>query len=326
MACILDGRKLTLSGTVGDGWGDCFEYPQVLLALAEVPDGETLTVHINSGGGIATEGAAIHALLSQRSGRTDVVIEGVAASAASLIAMAGETVSMAEGAVAMVHDPAGLTFGNSADHAKTIEGLEALATSYARVYATKTGKTVDECREIMKSETWFTAEQAVEAGFADKVLSRSAAAVASFDYSKYDHAPKALRAVARDWRKANDTAAKSAATRQQPKEAKMTDDKKADEKPAVDVTAERQAAVMQDRARRQAIMSLDEARGREGLAEHLYLSTDMDADTVKAVLAAAPVAEEKPVPALALAGAGLGGAAQPQLRVDLAAQMKQRLA
>ena len=89
MACILDGSKLTLSGAVGDDWwGDAFSYSDVLLALAEVDEDADLTVHINSGGGIATEGAAIHSLLANRPGKTDIVIEGIAASAASLIAMA----------------------------------------------------------------------------------------------------------------------------------------------------------------------------------------------------------------------------------------------
>ena len=68
MACILDGSKLTLSGAVGDDWwGDAFSYSDVLLALAEVDEDADLTVHINSGGGIATEGAAIHSLLAPRS-------------------------------------------------------------------------------------------------------------------------------------------------------------------------------------------------------------------------------------------------------------------
>lgn len=157
MACVLDGGKLTLSGYVGDDlWGDGFTHGAVVMALAQIDDDADLTVHINSAGGIATEGAAIHALLSGRVGKTDVVVEGIAASAASLIAMAGETVTMALGSTMMIHDPAGMTWGTSEDHARTIDGLEALATAYSRVYAVKSGKSAAECREIMKAETWFT--------------------------------------------------------------------------------------------------------------------------------------------------------------------------
>lgn len=328
MACILDGSKLTLSGTVGDDWwGDAFTYEDVLLALAAVDDASDLTVHINSGGGGATEGAAINALLAARTGRTDVVVEGIAASAASLIAMAGETVSMADGAVMMIHDPAGFTMGTSADHAKQIEALEALATAYARVYAAKSGKTTDEAREVMKAERWYAADEAIAEGFADAKIEQPAAAVAMFDYQQYAHAPRKLRAQAKNWLKANPQAARSAAPGQ--KETKMTDKTPADAKPAdqPDVAKAQADAVKADRERRAAIMALDEAKGREALAEHLYASTEMSVDAVKATLAAAS-ATEKPQPdAAKLATAGLGGGApggQPQMRVDIVAAARKR--
>ncbi|AYF00447.1 prophage Clp protease-like protein [Paracoccus yeei] len=328
MACILDGSKLTLSGTVGDDWwGDAFTYEDVLLALAAVDDASDLTVHINSGGGGATEGAAINALLAARTGRTDVVVEGIAASAASLIAMAGETVSMADGAVMMIHDPAGFTMGTSADHAKQIEALEALATAYARVYAAKSGKTTDEAREVMKAERWYAADEAIAEGFADAKIERPAAAVAMFDYQQYAHAPRKLRAQAKNWLKANPQAARSAAPGQ--KETKMTDKTPADAKPAdqPDVAKAQADAVKADRERRAAIMALDEAKGREALAEHLYASTEMSVDAVKATLSAAS-ATEKPQPdAAKLATAGLGGGApggQPQMRVDIVAAARKR--
>lgn len=327
MACILDGSKLTLSGSVGDDYWDGFTYSDVVLALAGVEDDASLTVHVNSGGGIATEGAAIHALLAGRAGRTDIVVEGIAASAASLIAMAGETVSMAEGAICMIHDPSGFTMGTSADHAKQIEALEALATAYARVYAAKSGKTADECREIMKAERWLTADEAIAEGFADAKIERPAAAVAMFDYQQYAHAPRKLRAQAKNWLKANPQAARSAAPGQ--KETEMTDKTPADAKPAdqPDVAKAQADAVKADRERRTAIMALDEAKGREALAEHLYASTEMPVDAVKATLAAAP-ATDKPQPeAGKLATAGLGGGAhggQPQMRVDIVAAARKR--
>lgn len=329
MACILDGSKLTLSGTVGDDWwGDAFSYSDVILALAEVEEDAALTIHINSGGGIATEGAAIHSLLANRKGQTDIVVEGIAASAASLIAMAGQTIRMAEGAVMMIHDPAGFTVGTSADHAKQIESLEALATAYARVYAAKSGKTADECRELMKAERWFTPEDAVAEGFADGVLERPAAAVAMFDYTKYSHAPRELRAQARHWLQANPPAAQPAATHRQTTEVLMTDKTEAGQKPAEPVNvAQMQAdAVKADRERRAAIMALDEAKGREALAEHLYATTDMAVDAVKAVLSAAPTAQPEAPEAANLATAGLAGSpsGKPQMRVDLVAVARQR--
>lgn len=307
MAAILDGQTLTLSGFVGDNWfGDGFTYDDVLVALASIEDDSDLTAVINSGGGYATEGSAIHALLARRAGRTHVLVDGVAASAASLIAAAGETVSMSRGSIMMIHDPAGSTFGNSADHQKTVEALEAMATSYARVYAAKSGKSAEDCRAIMKAETWLTPEQAVEQGFADAVAEDDAAAVAAFDYRIYAHAPSDLRAVAlaNGW---TFTAARAASNRTPPKASApaptgqkketptMTDKTKADTNAAELETAKATAAsdaVKADRERRTAIMALPEAEGRAALAEHLHASTDMSVDEVKATLAAAPVGGE----------------------------------
>lgn len=229
MAAIVEDGKLRLSGYVGDAFfEDGFTSGDVVVALADIDDDADLTVHINSGGGIATEGAAIHALLSARPGKTDIVVEGIAASAASLIAMAGDTVTMSLGSVMMIHDPSGFTFGTSADHEKTVEGLEALATAYARVYAAKSGKSAEDCRAIMREERWFTPEQAVAEGFADATTAAKAEPVAAFDYRLYAHAPKRLAALAKakNWRLPDADPAAPAAPRQTEKT--MTDKERAD--------------------------------------------------------------------------------------------------
>ncbi|WLR92934.1 head maturation protease, ClpP-related [Shinella zoogloeoides] len=342
MAAILEDGKLRLSGYVGDYYfSDGFTSSDVVVALASIDDGDDLTVHINSGGGVATEGAAIHALLSARKGVTDVVIEGIAASAASLIAMAGATVTMSAGAVMMIHDPSGYTFGTSDDHSKTIEGLEALATAYARVYAQKSGKTAEECREIMKDERWLTPEQAVAEGFADETTEAKALAVAAFDYRLYAHAPKRLTALAvkKDWSAApaDRKAAPSAASTRQPQETSMTEKTKADEMTAAVAQAKADAA-----ARIKAIMTSPEANGREQQAEHLAYETDMAADAAVKILATAPqgaaAADEpaadddtpdpKTYEASRIAGAGLGGKTktqQPQASGSLVANMRKLL-
>ncbi|UFW80015.1 head maturation protease, ClpP-related [Rhizobium sp. SU303] len=300
MAAILEDGKLRLSGYVGDYFfEDGFTSSDVVLALAQIEDDDELVVHINSGGGIASEGAAIHALLSARSGTTDVVVEGIAASAASLIAMAGETVTMSAGAVMMIHDPSGYTFGTSQDHSKTIEGLEALATAYARVYSAKSGKTPEECREIMKEERWLTPPEAVAEGFADDTTETVAEPVAAFDYRLFAHAPKNLAALARkkNWSMSTKMAAPAATTRPK-EEPSMTDKERADQLAAENAklktdlaaaTASVDVAVKADRERRSAIMSLDEAKGRETLAEHLF-NTGSTVDQAKATLTVSPKA------------------------------------
>lgn len=311
MAVILKDGELTLSGDVGDDWfGDGFTYSEVVIALAQIDDDADLVVRLNSGGGIATEGAAIEALLSRRGGRTDVVVDGIAASAASLIAMAGETVTMTDGAIMMIHDPHNITFGNSADHAKTIEQLEALATAYARVYARKSGQSTDECRVIMKAETWFTAEEAAAAGFADDPSSERTRAVAAFDYRAYAHAPKRLKALAskKNWRRTDASAhAASAAQPRPPEEKSMSDKERADQLAAelaelkaqmkagrdADASASLQQELETLRAEKaarenaDAIMALEEAKGREAQAKALA-DAGVVADKAKAILAAAP--------------------------------------
>lgn len=297
MAAILEDGKLRLSGYVGNYYAeDHFTETNVVIALAQIADDSDLTVHINSPGGIASEGAAIHALFSRRAGTTDVVIEGIAMSAASLIAMAGETVTMAAGSVMMIHDPASITWGDSAEHAKSIEMLEALATSYARVYADKSGKSVEACREIMKAESWFTPGQAVEAGFADDTTEKKAEPVAAFDYRVLAHAPRRLVAMAakKNWRLPDATEA--APTANQPrhnKEISMSENKDGG-----DLTAKLDAAkaegakgaVAAYQARRRTVMAFEETKGREDLAEHL-VDSDMSEDAIKATLSKAPKVE-----------------------------------
>lgn len=299
MACILDGGQLTLTGFVGDDfWDDGFTPGDVLVALAQIDDDAELDVMINSGGGYATDGAAIYAMLGRRSGVTNVVVDGIAASAASLIAMAGNTITMSAGAVLMIHDPAGMTFGNSADHAKTIEGLEALATSYARVYAARSGKTVEQARGIMKAERWFVPDEAVAEGFADAVGEATAKAVAAFDYRLYASAPNRLVALSKskNWDLepiSSKPAASAPAPPRQPQETVMTDKERADNLAAENANLKTILATLQaaqdERDRHDGVMALEEVKGREDQAKALA-SNGVGVEAAKAILAATPLA------------------------------------
>ncbi|WEJ33872.1 head maturation protease, ClpP-related [Devosia sp. SD17-2] len=285
MAAILDDGKLRLSGYVGDYYyDDGFTASDVVMALAQLDDDAALDVHINSGGGIATEGAAIHALLTARTGTTNVIVEGVAASAASLIAMAGKTVTMSAGAVMMIHDPSGITWGTSAEHAKTMAALDTLATAYSRVYAAKSGKTAEDCRAIMKAERWMTPEEAVSEGFADATTETVSEPVAAFDYRTYARAPQALTALAtqKNWSAPTMKAAPAASPRPAP-ENTMSDKTDGGSKPvdAKQITADAKTRI-------KAIMTSAEAAGREEQAEYLAYDTEMSAADAVAILAKAP--------------------------------------
>lgn len=293
MAAILDGGRLRLSGYVGgDYFEDGFTAADVVMAFAQVDDDADLDIHINSYGGSATEGAAIHALISQRAGRTNTVVDGIAGSAASLIAMAGETVTMSAGAVLMIHDPATFAFGPAAELHRAINQLEALGTSYARIYADKSGKSVEDCREVMRAETWFSPEQAVEAGFADATSNEKAVPVAAFDYRAFAHAPKRLVALAKQKKWSIE-----ACIPRQIKEPSMTDKPNGgvdtaelDRLRAENADLKKGNADLKKtadaRARTDAIMALPEAKGHEALAQVLA-AADMSVDQAKAALAAA---------------------------------------
>ena len=196
---IVDG-ELILHGTIGQDWfGDGIVASDVIQALADVGRQTDVTVRVNSGGGIATEGAAIYAALRNHAGDVNIVVEGIAASAASIVAMAGDSIVMSQGSVMMIHEPFGFTAGTASDHQKSIDALNTLATAMAGVYAERTGRDLAAERQIMTNETWMTAADAVAQGYADKVAGDEPAneEIAPFNYALYARAPKPLVAAAR---------------------------------------------------------------------------------------------------------------------------------
>lgn len=185
--------EILLYGDVGDpwGWGDGFTPADVAQALAAHGPGD-VTVRVNSGGGIAWDGTAIFSLLKAHSGQVKVVVDGIAASAASLIAMSGDAIEMRGGAMMMIHDASGITWGTAADHEKSAGMLDKLSGQYARIYSERSARSEADIRAYMLAETWFTAEEAVEAGLATAVVETATVETAAFDYRVYAHAPAGL--------------------------------------------------------------------------------------------------------------------------------------
>ncbi len=131
-------------------------------------------VHINSPGGDAFDGITIYNALAARPGVTTVV-DGVAASAASVIAMAGQTRVMSPGSMMMIHDALALCIGNAADMRETAALLDKVSDNIAAVYAAHTGTAAADWRKAMVAEGWYTAQEAVDAGLAHKLASRPGA-------------------------------------------------------------------------------------------------------------------------------------------------------
>jgi len=193
---ILINGQIHLYGRVGrpaDIFDDSefFTDEDVALALAEIGPRDVV-VRINSGGGSAFVGMAIYSLLKAHAGEVTAVCDAIAASAASLIFMAGEKREMRDGSMLMIHDPASITIGPAKDHADAAHNLNKLADNYAAVYAAAAGKPVDKVREQMLATTYFTASEAIAEGFATAIVVDHAEAFAAFDYQMYANAPAVL--------------------------------------------------------------------------------------------------------------------------------------
>lgn len=186
---LIANGELILSGDViDDSWlgfmweDDIFFSPAMVRnALSELGEGR-VTVRINSNGGHVNAGEQIRAMLAGHPGGCRIIVEGIAASAASLIFMAGAERLMSAGSHLMIHDPAGVIFGNEDDARRHADQLALIATTYASVYAASSGKSAAECRAIMKANggqgSWFGPEAAIAEGFADAVVSEEQASSA----------------------------------------------------------------------------------------------------------------------------------------------------
>lgn len=126
----------------------------------------SILMRINSPGGDVFEGVAILNILKSQGKPVAVKVDGIAASAASVIAMSGDTIEMGSGAMMMIHNSMGGCFGNAPDMAKMASALTAIDSSIAQTYVDRTGGEMDSIKAMMDAETWLTAEQCVEAGFA----------------------------------------------------------------------------------------------------------------------------------------------------------------
>lgn len=151
--------------------------------IKEYEDTE-LNIHINSLGGEVFEGMAIYSIIQRRKSKTTVYIEGIAASIASVIALAADEVIMSENSLLMIHNAWGGTQGEAKDMRKQAEILDKITNEIAEVYVKKSGISYNEVVRMMDEETWLTAEEAVALGFVDSI-SEPIKVAAKYDVSKY---------------------------------------------------------------------------------------------------------------------------------------------
>ncbi|RAR51677.1 ATP-dependent protease ClpP protease subunit [Paraburkholderia unamae] len=163
---------------------------QTLVPQIRNIKGGTVNLRINSPGGDVFAAQAIVAAIRDTGAKVVAHIDGVAASAATVIASAADEVVMSDGAMYMIHCAWTVAIGNSEDLTATAALLDKTDGVIAGQYAKRSGKAVDDMKALMSAETWFTAEEAVEIGLADRIAENAPRAQASWDLSAYANAPK----------------------------------------------------------------------------------------------------------------------------------------
>lgn len=176
--------KLYIYSEIGGWFGVWPE--EIVAALAEIKG--DVELHLHSPGGDAFDGVAIYNALREHDGKVHGVVDGLAASAASVIAMAADDLEMKNGSQLMIHDAWGLAMGPEEDMAKMAKFLGKVSDATAEIYAAKAGGTPEEWRKAMKAESWYTGREAVEAGLADTVETQKAAAKSQWNLKIFQHA------------------------------------------------------------------------------------------------------------------------------------------
>lgn len=161
--------------------------------LAEHSEEPEIHIRINSPGGSAYEGRAMSTLIRNFKGKTICHVDGIAASAASIVAVSCDEVIMGKGTMLMIHNAWSLAVGNRHDMQKEAQMLAKLDEAMATDYAAKSGKTVEEIHQMMDAETWLTDQEALDLGFATRIdESAMAMDTSGFNLDAYEHPPENL--------------------------------------------------------------------------------------------------------------------------------------
>lgn len=182
-------------------WGDEVTPKDFKADLDSLGDIQTLNIFINSNGGDVFAGQAIYSMLKRHSATKNVYIDGLAASIASLIAMAGDKIIMPANAMIMIHNPWTIAMGNSNDFRKLAADMDKIRESMLSVYESKTGMKQEDIIPLLDNETWMTAQDALESGFCDEIEEEKQVAASLYgdflningvnmDLKRFKNAPK----------------------------------------------------------------------------------------------------------------------------------------
>lgn len=184
-----DGERTRATVHIFDAIGGWFgiRAADLVRAINEL-DVDDIELHLNSPGGLVHDGVAIMNSLRQHRADIEVHVDGLAASIASIIAMAGDTIIMSRGSQMMIHDPSVISWGNAATLRKDADILDKIGENLSGIYAARAGGKPEDWRALMLAETWYNADEAVAAGLADRTDDTAAEPTARFDLSIFAHA------------------------------------------------------------------------------------------------------------------------------------------
>lgn len=184
-------NEIFIYDEIGPEWYGMVDAKSIIRQL-DAFRGQPVTVRINSPGGSVTEGQAIYNALKRHDGDVTIAVDAIAASSASVIAMAGKRIEMAASSLMMIHNAWTITIGDKAEHEKVIGILDKFGGAIRDRYAERTGISGDEIQAMLDAETWMTADEAVAKKFADAVTGKSDVAACAIKEGRYLKTPVAV--------------------------------------------------------------------------------------------------------------------------------------
>lgn len=190
-----DRGEIYLYGIIGmDGWfGDGVTAKMFADDLKKLGNVKNIDLRINSDGGVVTDARAMYTLLVEHPANVTTHIDGIAASAASFVAMAGKEIFIAEGGFMMIHNARMMAFGEADDMRRAADVLENVNETIRNTYQKRTGAKPEDIKKWMDAETWWNGKETVEHGFAEKVVEDMKIAACLHDPSRFKNLPAALR-------------------------------------------------------------------------------------------------------------------------------------
>lgn len=192
-----DEAEILIYGDIGGGWWDEGITGESIAKEIAAIDAGTIHVRLNSGGGLVFEGLAIYNALARHDAKIIMHVDSIAASITSVIMMAGDEIHIAEGAQVMIHKPWSGTWGDATAMRKEADILDKLEKGIIDIYAARTGADRADLESWVASETWFTGQEAVDAGFADSMTpAKKKKAASSALFNLFKNTPQNLLASA----------------------------------------------------------------------------------------------------------------------------------